>query len=269
MLAPDGRREHITAASGLACAGEFLYVIADDRRELAVFPAEGNEPGRLARFLPGDLPADHAERKALKPDVEAVAVVPGALLLLESGSTERRRGGVRWSLDDSGALRGEPERLDLAPLYARLDRDIPDLNIEGAAAAGDRLLLFQRGNGAAGVNAVVELDLGAGLRPEAVLGIEQRDLGEVAGVRLTFTDASAFGDTVVFTAVAEAGGSTYHDGEVVGAAVGVLGGALEPVEPLMKFEGVEVTVDGLLLVADPDDPDSCAPLFAADLPAHL
>ena len=275
MLAPDGRREHVTAASGLACAGDYLYVIADDRRELAVFSGDG--PGRLARFLPGDLPLDRAARKRLKPDLEAIAVVPGALFMLESGSREQRRGGVLWRIDERGALAGDPRRVDLSVLYTTLEEEIPDLNIEGAAVARERLLLFQRGNGRAGVNAVVELDLdaalaeleGGALSARPVIGFERHDLGEVDGVRLTFSDASAYGDSVVFTAVAEAGKSTYHDGAVVAAAVGVLGGELHPIEPMIKFEGVEVTRDGLLLVADPDDPDSPAPLFRADLPATL
>ena len=90
----------------------------------------------------------------------------GALLALESGSKPNRRGGVLWDLDADGALTGDPRRLDLAALYAVLEADIPDLNIEGATVAGDRLLLFQRGNGRAGVNAVIGLELrGAAVPP--------------------------------------------------------------------------------------------------------
>ena len=59
----------------------------------------------------------------------------------------------------TGRWRADPRRLDLAGLYTMLEADIPDLNIEGATVAGDRLLLFQRGNGRAGVNAVIGLEL--------------------------------------------------------------------------------------------------------------
>src|ERR1700752_5286310 len=46
---------------------------------------------------------------------------------------------------------------DLAPLYTALEeKEIPDLNIEGAAVSGDSLRLLQRGNGRAGVNAVID-----------------------------------------------------------------------------------------------------------------
>ena len=165
----------ISAASGLVLTGDFLYVIADDERELGVFPAEGDAPGRLERFLPGELPADPAERKRHKPDLEALALLPGMLLALESGSKAQRRGGVLWELDERGGLSGDPRRLDLRPLYDRLDGEIPDLNIEGATVVGERLLLFQRGNGRGAVNAVVELAL------EGVLGAS---VGQGASARM-------------------------------------------------------------------------------------
>lgn len=288
--APRGphRGRFLAAGSGLVRAGEHLYVIADDERELAVFPAEGDAPGRLRRLLPGELPSDPGERKRVKPDFEALAVVPvggdgGALLALESGSRDTRRGGVLWALDGHGVLDGEPRRLDLAPLYSALGDEIPDLNIEGAAVTGDRLLLFQRGNGKGAVNAVVELgleeclpDLARGrLSADAVSGHRRHDLGQIDGVRLAFSDAAALPDgRIVFTAVAEAGDDTYHDGNCAGSGVGVLGPdgdrqRWEPLDPPAKVEGVEARLDGgeiaLLMVADADDPGSPSPLLSARL----
>ena len=286
---PHGGR-FIAAGSGLVRAGEHLYVIADDEREIAVFPAEGDEPGHLRRLLPGELPADPAERKRVKPDFEALVVLPAqdddasaALLAFESGSRKSRRGGVIWGLDESGALVGDPRRLDLAPLYSALD--IPDLNIEGAAVAGERLLLFQRGNGRGAVNAVIALslelampDLARGrLSAGAVVAERRYDLGEVNGVRLAFTDAAALPDgRIVYTAVAEGGDDTYHDGGCAGAGVGIIDEQgnkqrWEPLDPPAKVEGVEARLDGdgieLLMVADADDPGSPSPLLSARLPA--
>ena len=273
----------IAAGSGLVHTGDFIYVIADDEHELGVFPARGDAPGRLARFLPGDLPADPKERKRRKPDVEALALLPGGLLALGSGSKPRRRGGVFWALDAAGALAGEPRRFDLAPLYEALERDIPDLNIEGATVAGDRLLLFQRGNGRGAVNAVVALDLDAVLAAiregrldaDAVIETRRHDLGEVEGVRLCFSDATALADgRVLFTAVAEGGEDTYLDGDCAGAGVGVLDpegepAGWEPLEPAYKVEGIEAHArdegDVILLVADDDDPESPSPLLEAPL----
>jgi hypothetical protein len=288
--APRGpnRGHFIAAGSGLVRTGEHLYVIADDEREIAVFPAEGDEPGRLRRLLPGELPADPKERKRVKPDFEALVLLPSqddhggaALLAFESGSRESRRGGVIWGLDENGALAGDPRRLDLAPLYSALD--IPDLNIEGAAVAGERLLMFQRGNGRAAVNAVIALslerampDLARGrLSADAVVAERRYDLGDIDGVRLAFTDAAALPDgRIVYTAVAEGGDDTYHDGNCAGAGVGVLGAdgeqqRWEALDPPAKVEGVEARIDGdaieLLMVADADDPGSPSPLLAARL----
>ena len=144
---------------------------------------------------------------------------------------------------------------------------------------GERLLLFQRGNGRAGVNAVITLDLATVLRalrdrvvsPDSVIGIRRHELGEADGVRLCFSDATALPDSgVLFTAVAEGGDDTYHDGLCTGAAVGLLTAAcdldwIRPLAPTAKVEGIEAhrTRAGteLLLVADADDPDSPAPLL--------
>lgn len=284
----EGGGRWVSAASGLARTGRHIFVAADDERELAVFPAAGAAPGRLVRFLPGELPADPEERKRDKPDIEALAILPpeagtprGGLLALESGSRENRRGAVLWRLDGTGALEGEPRRLDVGRLYEALAGEIPDLNIEGATVSGDRLLLFQRGNGRAAVNAVITLDLAAAtsslgegvITPRAVRGIRRHELGEVGGVRLCFSDATALDDgRVLFTAVAESGDHTYHDGACAGAAVGVLQrdgtvGWVRPLDPPAKVEGIEAhPQEGgveVLMVADPDDPGSPAPLLAA------
>jgi hypothetical protein len=281
-LTVEGGR-FICAGSGLVHTGDHIYVVADDQRCLGVFPAKGDAPGCLERFLPGELPADRKERKRKKPDLEALALLPGALLALESGSTPQRRGGVVWNLDPRGALAGEPRRLDLRPLYDVLDRDIPDLNIEGATVCGRHLLLFQRGNGRGAVNAVVTLDmtalldsLGDGrIEAGAVTAIRRHDLGEVDGVRLCFSDATGLRDgRVLFTAVAEGGDDTYHDGQCVGSGVGMLDAKgnvrlWERLDPALKVEGIEAQCkdDGIaiLMVADADDPESPSPLLAASL----
>jgi hypothetical protein len=273
----------IAAGSGLVRTGDFIYVIADDEREFGVFPADGDGPGRLARFLPGDLPLDPKERKRMKPDLEALALLPGAVLALESGSKPWRRGGVLWQLDTHGALAGEPRRLDLGPVYDALDRDIPDLNIEGATVSGEHMLLFQRGNGPGAVNAVIALDLAAvresladgRIDAGAVTEVQRHDLGEVDGVRLCFSDATALHDgRVLFTAVAETGEDTYHDGQCVASGVGMLdaGGdvtAWDLLDPAYKVEGIEAHDHGdeivILLVADADDPTSPSCLLAAPL----
>jgi hypothetical protein len=252
-------------------------VVADDEPAIAVFnlardPLEGD-------LLPLDeapLPTDHAERKAAKPDLESLCMLPdGSLLTLGSGATDRRERGWLISLDT-----GERHEVSLHELYAELHGVLADLNIEGAAVANERLWLAQRGNGRDGENALIELDLDealTGLResrsidPSAIRGLTRHEFGEVDGVPLTFSDLCPLPDgRLLFAAVAEAVESTYHDGECVGSALGMLDGGrvrhLERLAEPYKVEGVSVASGlDLLLVADGDDPGEPAPLLAASL----
>ena len=283
VVAPTqpGRPAHVSAASGLVRCGERLYVVADDEAALAVFDAGDPSSGRFEPFANDELPRGKRERKALKPDLEALAEVGGALLAIGSGATDRRERAWLWPLRDS-ELSGVPSEISLLPLYEALRTQIDELNIEGLAADGDRLWLAQRGNGAEGENFLIELDLEAAvaglgrgeLDAEAIRGSASYDLGDIDGVRLTFTDlAPAEEGRLLFSAAAEAGDSTYYDGDIAGAAVGLLDpranevlGLWELPEPL-KVEGVASAADGsLLLVADADDATQPAPLLRTSLP---
>ena len=162
-----GRPAHISAGSGVARRGDFVYVIGDDELGLGVFRLSKEAPGALRPVLSGELSADRDERKNEKPDLEALTLLPpftgrpfGALLGLGSGSNPQRQRGFVWGLAADGSLEGNPIKLDLSPLYERLRESAPELNIEGAAALGNRLWLFHRGNTEQGLNlvAVVPLD---------------------------------------------------------------------------------------------------------------
>jgi hypothetical protein len=254
-----------------------LYVVADDEPAIAVFDLT-REPleGELLALDETPLPADHAERKAAKPDLESLCLLPdGSLFTLGSGATERRERGWLMSLDTR-----ERHEISLRDLHAALRAELADLNIEGAAVARERLWLAQRGNGRDGENVLIELDLDKSLTslresrsldPSAVCGLSRHELGEVDGVPLTFSDLCPLPDgRLLFAAVAEAVESTYHDGECVGAALGLLDeGRVRRVERLAepyKVEGVSVASGlDLMLVADGDDPSEPAPLLAASL----
>ena len=116
-----GLPRHLSAASGLACAGSTIYVVADDELHLGVFNAVDNTPGRLLRLFDGELPAEKVARKKLKPDLEAITELPpfgnyphGALLALGSGSKKNRRRGALLRLDPFGAIDGAPLPLDVS-----------------------------------------------------------------------------------------------------------------------------------------------------------
>jgi hypothetical protein len=280
-----GTPRHLSAASGLACLGANIYVVADDELHLGVFPATGDGPGRVLPLLAGVLPAAKEARKARKPDLESIAILPpfgqyrhGALLALGSGSTPQRCRGVLLGVDEHGAVDRAPHIVDLASLFAALD--FPAVNIEGATACGGELRLFQRGNTSDPRNAILRYPLPlvlAALAGGPAIGaprdIAIADLGHIDGVPLCFTDVSALPDgSMVFTAIAEDTGDAYNDGPCLGAAIGVMDadGRLRRIERLdrpHKIEGVDARADGgtirLLLVTDADDAGIPACLFSA------
>jgi hypothetical protein len=282
-----GRPLHLSAASGLICIQSRAYAIADDELHLGVFRLDRNEPGQLIRLFDGTLPAKAGPRKKEKPDIEAIVKLPasskqphGALLVLGSGSRANRQRGAILTLDASGGIAGSPRVVDISSLYAALHSEFDELNIEGAAVIGNEMLLLQRGNKGDNRNALVRFALDPYIDAISAAGradivcIDQFDLGEIAGIPLSFTDAAALPDgRLLFVAAAEDTGNAYDDGRCAGAAAGIIKGStlqrLEPFERPCKIEGVHAHVDGgiirLLLVTDADDAATPAQLLAATL----
>ena len=290
----DNNARHISAASGMVVVGEFLYVIADDELHLGVFDKSGAGAGALVRLWPGELPDAAAERKALKPDLEALVRLPGfpgyphgALLALASGSKPNRRTGIVLALDESGRIAGVPCPYDLTPFYSSLESRFPALNIEGAVVMGDELVLLQRGSKTQPESALISFLLReifratnpetANVSPVAASHVQIFDLGAIEGAPLSFTDGAALPDgRIVFSAVAENTEDTYLDGPCLGAAIGIIGtdGRVETMlrlEPTEKVEGLHATVEGdrinLLLVTDADDARVPAKLLALQISA--
>lgn len=220
--APQG---HVRAGSAVARFGKRLAVVQDDADVVALV-----EDGRVhALRIAG---VEGAERKATKLDLEACVVDGDRLVAFGSGSTPARERIVL-------VADGEPRVLAAPQLYDALRREVRfsggSLNIEGAVLRGETLLLFQRGNGArteasTPVNATCEIAWRKLVRhlfdrgpAPALRKVTQYELGEIAGVPLSFTDAaqSPTGG-IVFLAAAEGSQSTYDDGPVTGVAVGVL-----------------------------------------------
>ena len=288
-----GREQHVSSASGIVRRGDHAYVIGDDLLQVAAFRLSDPGPGTLHRVFEGELPVDDSERKADKPDLEALTVLPpfernpfGALLGLGSGSGPGRDRGFAWSLNADGSLRGEPRTVDLGPVYRRLGESVDQLNVEGASVMGDRLWLLHRGNHRDATNVVAELALDDVMRSlvgdlridvHELAALRSYDLGTLGGVELTFSDATPLGDELlVFTASAEAqGGDDGPDGEIRGSVVGTLRldgevQRLRTIDRRWKVEGVHATLDtgvvDFLFVCDQDDPDAPSPLLSATMP---
>ncbi|WP_143140288.1 DUF6910 family protein [Nannocystis exedens] len=272
----------LSAASGLVRRGGWSFVVADDELELHAYPEVG--PPRRYPLRAGVLPREPAARKREKPDFEALCPWDGgALLALGSGSRPNRQAGVviHVAEDMSSATCSE---FSLAPLHAALAGQVPELNLEGAAVWGDHLVLLQRGNGVGNRNALVRLDragVAAAVTARAawtaalIRDLAFVDLGDVAGVPYTVTDAAALPDGgLLLTAAAEDSRDTYADGACLGSALVRLDPPHQVTWRLAlpgrhKFEGVWAEPDGDLvrvhLVADADDPSVRAPLHVTTL----
>ena len=290
---PGSALRHISAASGMVVAGRWLYVVADDELHMGVFELDSMVPGCLVRLLDGSLPCVPQGRKALTPDFEVLLRLPafsahphGALLALPSGSRPNRRIGASLALDASGRISGPPRILDLSPFYVPLQREFPDLNIEGAVIVEEQLVLLQRGGKPRPISALVHLPLaricdainasGPSVGSTAPDKVHLIELGDVAGVPLALTDGAALPDgRIVFCAVAENTADSYVDGPCLGAAVGVIdqGGQVEfmlRLQPDAKVEGIHAAQGEdrleLMLVTDADDPSVPASLLVAAIP---
>ena len=282
---------HLSAASGLVRTGQRLYVVADDENALAVFELGDDRPGSSVALFDGELPSSHDERKAAKPDLEALAQLPafdrhpfGALLAVGSGSRRNRMQAALLRLDAAGAIDAASHRIDLAELLLPLQQRFAELNIEGAFVAGGELCLLQRGNTRSPANACIRFGLGAFLRwignagpAPAIVSITQHDLGSIDGVPLCFTDGVALPDgRWLFCAAAEDTSDSYADGRCLGSVVGVVdaNGRLRRVDRLAavcKVEGIAIAEGAsdshlpLLLVSDADDRRIAAQLLSATL----
>lgn len=287
----------VTAASAIAPLGDGWLVAQDDSTSAAWLRDGSVTPLRLLPPVEGhDRFSEAAGTKRLKPDLEVAcpADVDGepAVLLLGSGSTDRRTRGVLVRLDD-----GRPvvQARELAPLYAavvqRLGLAADQLTLEGAARRGDTVRWFNRGNLAAGVSSA-SVDVPAAGLVDAVLGrvgagslpVERprvHELGEVAGVGLAVTDAIALPDgRLLLSAAAEDAPTAIDDGPVVASALMLVDGdTVVDVSRIPEVDGRVPKVEGLAvrsvrdgavhLLAVVDDDDPTRPSTALELDVDL
>lgn len=240
----------VFAASGLIIKDGVFYIISDDEVSLL----HGSpEAGFISFSLWNeDLPEDAAIRKKLKPDFECLVLKGASLFILPSFSRKNRITGVRVDLRKEGI--SSHQILDLTDLRERLDKKVPDLNIEGALSINNEILLFQRGNGKNGTNAVIR---GQSLDDNSMQVIPI-DLPHMGKIPLTITDAAATGNDIWFLAVAEDTESTYLDGEVKGSFLGSFDERFR-VKELLKLdiphkpEGLAFHPDGSIYFVTDDD----------------
>ena len=238
------RPAHVRASSGMAWIGERLAVVQDDANFVALVDTRSGQCEVVV------LPAGHGGlrqfddgrgNKRYKHDFEALVAVrnnPTLLIAFGSGSSSRREHIL--VIADASSSPSDVRVVPMPQFYAGLraceEFAGSELNVEGAALVGENIRLFNRGNGAVSgalgpVNATCDINSAALLLhvhdpshhaaplPRHVV---QFVLGEIEGVRLSFTDAVAVGDSVIYAAAAEDSPDAVRDGAVSGSAIGVI-----------------------------------------------
>ncbi|HXH30672.1 MAG TPA: hypothetical protein VNJ01_07650 [Bacteriovoracaceae bacterium] len=252
-------------------------MVADDDLHLWVYDRNWNNVG-IHPLLPGTLPPCNPERKAAKPDFEAMAYHSGYLWIFSSGSKKHRISGASVLLDGSGAYVSHAP-FDLKNLYGGLSKFIPELNIEGAVISEDELILFQRGNGESCLSGLVYLDLETfcqdmekshAISFAAFKRFELITVGAVNDVPYSLTDAVLHRGNLYFLAVAEATVSVVDDGKFMGAVLGKITSGADPQLTVLdmpsKPEGICFTAeDHFLLVTDDDDETRYSCVYAGSI----
>jgi hypothetical protein len=246
----------LSAASGLVIRGGYFYCVGDDDLGLFKLPIHLQSSELRVPLLAGGLPDEPKARKTAKPDWESLVHLPesDAILCLPSGSTPHRHRGVLVDCQDQSI------ELSFERTYQALRNAVPDLNIEGAVVIGRKIRVFQRGNGGAGFNALIDLPLDSFLSDEVVpFELKSVELGSMTdSFQWGFTDACRVGDFIWFLAVSEETRSTYEDGAFSGARLGCmdLAGTILDVRTLdipFKPEGLANVGEAFYLVTDADD----------------
>ena len=163
----DGKERDlpIAAASALLRVGDYLLVLSDDERQMAIFEEGSDEPGLSSRSWKAPRRAARTSAPITSPTSSAwptssrsTVSSMGRFSGMGSGSAPDRNQATLLRLASDGRPDSDFKVVDLGPLYDRLREDIVDLNIEGSAVVGDVFRLMQRGNGPEGRNARVDLD---------------------------------------------------------------------------------------------------------------
>lgn len=248
----EDRPPHVRAASGLSAFREYLAVIQDDANWLGLIDGDQRIVAVPLPPAPSGARVFSKSRgnKDEKYDLEACITVPGKdgheLVGFSSGS----RVGREWILRVKENLPDDRTSLTLEELARCLEADFVEarpfydslrankefsgagLNIEGALTIdNDRIVLFQRGNARPGeglepVDAIAQMSWAALCRhlsdpanvpPPTLENVTAYDLGELDGVRLTFSDAEYLGERrILYSASAEDSETDHIAGSILG-----------------------------------------------------
>jgi hypothetical protein len=304
----EDRPPFVLAASGLAMLGEYLFVVQDNANWLAVVHPDETVTSLPLPRHPSGVRVFSKERRNTnqKVDLEACVIMQtsttpdlvgfgsgtgeSSCWILEVTGTDQAFGGSAVNPEDCSA-----EFHNASVFYESLRQNKAftggRLNIEGATALDEeRIMILQRGNVSTSegepVDATGEISwpaLKAHLQepqrtpPPEIRSVIRYELGQLNGVRLSFSDAECLGDgRILFSGSAE----NPEDGEVTGSVIGLI-------EPTGDTRWTEIScedgsmfrskIEGLSLapgnpsrirfVIDDDDEHAPSQMFEADFPA--
>jgi hypothetical protein len=245
----------IGSASGLVYYQDKLFIISDNSTFLYEYTISNENLKKIALV---ENPQENIIKKD-KPDFESITIFEKDIVILSSGSTEKRNKVIQYK-----TLSKNVKEKDFTELYQKIKSQLnikeDELNIEGLIATDKTIYFFQRGNGINSKNGIIyandEIE-------NQKFNFIPFDLPKIKNVATTFTDAILVEDKIYFLASAEDTTSTYDDGEVLGSIVGIIDFKTFKLESTLqitnnhKFEGLTLfkktaTQIELLLCEDND-----------------
>ena len=203
----------ISALSGLVYSQNILFVISDSSSFLYQYDINK----KLLLKFPLVKEAKENIEKESKPDLESITQCGNQLIILGSGSTQKRN--TMFTLDlGTDTLQTQ----DLTALYQKLktvgEFSDEQFNIEGAIYGHQTMLLFQRGNSKNSRNGIFIIPN----NQEDGIRFIPISLPTLDDIETTFTDAILVNDKIYFLACSENTVSTYEDSEVLGTILGIM-----------------------------------------------
>lgn len=249
----------VAATSGLIQENDTLYIIADNANVLYTYEKAKKELTKIDLQESGDI-AENIP-KAKKSDFEAITHNRDSLYIFGSGSSKIRNQLITYNRVDQSV-----KKASLDTLYSSLKSAAPmkdkNFNIEGAIIIDNDLLLFNRGNGPDAENGIFKITNWQNAEKSRI-SFFSIPLPAVQNTKFGFTDAVLIDDQIYFLAAAEASGSNYKDGNVLGSLLGVIDPSnmkikrKQLISTQHKFEGLTLLKKenekiSFLLCEDPD-----------------